>query len=45
MENICLNTLSAKVFDGQCAGQNTQMLRMSYENTYIKNVIELKFHI
>ena len=31
-----------KVFDGQCAGQKTQMLRVSYENTYI---IELKSHI
>ena len=31
-----------KVFDGQCVGQKTQMLRVSYENTYI---IELKSHI
>jgi hypothetical protein len=35
-------TSSKKVFDGQCAGQKTQMLRVSYENTCIK---ELKSHI
>ena len=28
-------TISKKVFDGQCAGQKIQMLRVSYENTYI----------
>jgi hypothetical protein len=28
-------TISKKVFIGQCAGQKTQMLRVSYENTYI----------
>jgi hypothetical protein len=31
-----------KSFDGQCAGQKRQMLRVSYENAYI---IELKPHI
>jgi len=31
-----------KVFDGQCARQKTQMLRVAHENTYI---IELKSHI
>jgi len=35
-------TISKKVFDGQCAGQKTQMLRVSYENTYI---IEMKSHV
>jgi len=29
-------------FGGQCAGQKAQMLRVTYENTYI---IELKCHI
>jgi hypothetical protein len=47
--NICLMSnqygdfiISKTVVDGQCAGQKTQMLRVSYENTYI---IELKSHI
>ena len=34
--------ISKTIVDGQCAGQKTQMLRVSYENTYI---IELKSHI
>jgi len=35
-------TISQTVFDGQCAEQKTQMLHVSYENTYI---IELKSYI
>ena len=31
-----------KFFDGQCVGQKTHFLRVSYEHTY---TIELKLHI
>ena len=43
MSNQYGNYASSKTdFDGQCVGQKTQILRVSYEHTY---TIELKLHI